>query len=414
MITSLSIHNYKSLRNVHLDDIPPFCVLVGANASGKSNFADALDFLSLVFRDGLAHAVRTKGGYENICFRRARRSKAGLEFDVSIQYSEPSGKRGAATKYEVKYTFAFKATSEKIAADYVVTKEELTLTLQRRRPSTMRLVRDADGHFSTDASAATLKAFGIPPDPSWFRDILKRGPSSEDELALSRTYIRGFTAVRDLLGSCRVYQISPHMARQTGVPERSPELGPHGENLPAAVDYLKRNEHAAFQELLAHLKHTVPAMEKLETEYVETKQLGLFFKEEGVGRRWFSQDVSDGTLQTVCIFFPLLDSRVSIAVIEEPENSIHPWILKHFVNACKLASEEKQVFITTHSPVVLDEVDSQSLYIVERDGKGQTSILSCASISPEARDVLAEHVLGLGEYWDSGALGGVPRPRVRP
>ena len=45
MLKSLSIRNYKSLRDVRLDNVPAFCVMVGANASGKSNFADALDFL---------------------------------------------------------------------------------------------------------------------------------------------------------------------------------------------------------------------------------------------------------------------------------------------------------------------------------------------------------------------------------
>jgi len=45
----LEIRNYKSLRDVVIEPTP-LPVLVGPNAAGKSNFADALDFLGEVYR----------------------------------------------------------------------------------------------------------------------------------------------------------------------------------------------------------------------------------------------------------------------------------------------------------------------------------------------------------------------------
>jgi predicted ATPase len=85
-LSRLEIQNYKSLRDVAIEP-GPLSVFVGPNGAGKSNLADAIDFLGDVYRWGLEPAVARKGGYENICFRQARRSKAPIRFLVSIRDS---------------------------------------------------------------------------------------------------------------------------------------------------------------------------------------------------------------------------------------------------------------------------------------------------------------------------------------
>ena len=51
-LDSITIRNYKSLRNVHFAP-SGLAVLVGPNGAGKSNFADAVHFLSEVYQFGL-------------------------------------------------------------------------------------------------------------------------------------------------------------------------------------------------------------------------------------------------------------------------------------------------------------------------------------------------------------------------
>jgi predicted ATPase len=407
MLVDLIIRNYKSLRDVHLRDLPPFSVMVGANASGKSNLADALDFLSLVSRSGLAAAVRAKGGYENICFRRARRSKAGIGFDVTarlgarrLRKAEDSGQL-----LRFQYSFAFRAATEAIKAPYKVTHERFELQYLEGARDRVEVVRESGKALQVTVSPRAERDFALP-DAKVLRGFLDRAPVSEDEL-LWPTWWGGqpFRQLFEFLGGCRVYQISPEMAREPGTPERSPELGRHGDNLPAAVDYLRRSRPDAFEELVSHLRHAVSTMEGLETGYVETKELGLFFRERGVGRRWYAQDVSDGTLKTVSMFLPLLDPRVRMVVIEEPENNLHPWILRHFMDVCKTRASEKQILVTTHSPVAVNEVPVESLFIVRRRS-GETEVRRLDA--PEAAQVVREELFGLGEYWDSGAIGGVP------
>lgn len=415
MLSELSIHNYKSIRNLNLRNLPAFSVLVGANAAGKSNFADALYFLSLVFRTGLAGAVRAKGGYENICFRRAKRSKAGLRFGLKAAVTEqaqgPRGKKKEA-RFVFSYDFAFSTTTQTIVAEYEVVSENIRVEIgygdsEQKNVLMIERKRNEPIKVTPPTSKKARDMLLFPPDV--LEHFIKHAAVPQDEL-LMPSRLEGlppFSLLGDLLSGCKVYQISPHVARETGIPERSPELGRHGENLPAAVEYLKRSHPQEFEELLAHLSHTVPTIEGLATGYVETKQLGLFFKERGVRRRWFSQDVSDGTIQTVSIFLPLVDPRNRILVIEEPENSLHPWILRHFIDSCKIHSAERQIFVTTQSLVALNEVPLESLYIVGRR-QGETYIDRCIELNPELRQVISDQLMGLGEYWDTGAVAGVP------
>src|SRR5205814_415292 len=86
-ITQLKISNYKSLRSVEFAP-PPLSVVVGANAAGKSNLADCFDFIADVYRHGLETAVQRKGGYENIAFRRQRRSRQPIEIRLSVELSD--------------------------------------------------------------------------------------------------------------------------------------------------------------------------------------------------------------------------------------------------------------------------------------------------------------------------------------
>ena len=116
-------------------------------------------------------------------------------------------------------------------------------------------------------------------------------------------------------------------------------VGRYGENLASALRRLRSHSERRYQELLDQLRVAVPTIEKVEAGYVDTKELGLFFKEAGFSRRWFADDVSDGTIQAVALFLVVL-SRDPAVIVEEPENSLHPWLLRHFMSlAAKVTAE---------------------------------------------------------------------------
>lgn len=134
-ILSLKIDNYKSLRDVSFD-VPSLMVIVGQNAAGKSNFADALDFLAEVYRHGLEIAVARKGGYENICFRRTRRSKSPIIFSVLFEIdTEDSFSHNLRSKVEqklyIEHTFSFRAETQAIRASFGVSEESINMSFKK-------------------------------------------------------------------------------------------------------------------------------------------------------------------------------------------------------------------------------------------------------------------------------------------
>jgi predicted ATPase len=405
VLQSLTIRNYKSLHDVSVKP-PPFFALVGANAAGKTNFVDAIEFLSIVAKSGLASAITEKGGYENICFRRARRSKGAIQLACTVGPSR-SGDR----VFKMTLDFTFRAVKEAIRSSYRVEREEITLTIQKgdHFDPFLSINRGSKSAEFTTAEGFEDKPFFLSRDLLTHLFSEKNLPLREDDL-LAWTQLRGlppFDLFLEELASYRLFQLSPGAARRPGAASGSQELGKYGENLPAALEWLQREKPGRRGELLEYLKLAVPTVEKIETAYVETRELGLFLKEAGIRRKMFSSELSDGTLRTLAMFLPLVDPRYPVVVIEEPENNVHPWVVRHFVDACRARSTEKQIILTTHSPVLVSKLQPGELFVADRV-LGKTRIYSASEANVELNDIISRGVQDLGSYWDSGAMKAVP------
>jgi ABC-type hemin transport system ATPase subunit len=61
-LTRVRIRNYKSIGKCDAS-LYPLTVLVGRNGSGKSNFLDALRFVTEALHTSLDHAIKSRGGH---------------------------------------------------------------------------------------------------------------------------------------------------------------------------------------------------------------------------------------------------------------------------------------------------------------------------------------------------------------
>jgi predicted ATPase len=77
-ITKVWAKNFRSIEYAELE-LDPLTVLVGPNASGKSNLLDILGFLSDAARDGLESAINRRGGIDSIGRRTANGRVLGPE-----------------------------------------------------------------------------------------------------------------------------------------------------------------------------------------------------------------------------------------------------------------------------------------------------------------------------------------------
>lgn len=414
MLERLEIENYKSLHEVALD-VPPFATVVGANAAGKSNFADALEFLSIVAKSGLPTAVTDKGGYENICFRRARRAKGAIRFYLKVTGLNFVAAPHRPRDYQFGWGFAFKAVKQTISSEFAVQSEQFTVSERKSLTSDpwsqVFAYRYPDEHGKPSMTPSKEGEYSpFIPSKKFLESVLANTDRSRtDDLALT-THLRPFPLFRwflDQVASAKVFQIMPVSARRPASASGTRELSKNGENLPAALEGLRKYDKKAYETLLEYLRLAVPTVEELQTGYVETRELGLFLKEQGIRRRQFASELSDGTLRTIAIFLPLVDPRYKLVVIEEPENSIHPWVIRHFVQACRERSSEKQIILTTHSPVLVSCLKPKELFIAERRD-GQSEIMSAPSVGKEVDEIIRKGIMNLGSYWDSGAMRAVP------
>jgi len=108
--------------------------------------------------------------------------------------------------------------------------------------------------------------------------------------------------------------------------------------------------------------------------------------------------VSDGHLQMLAHLTSLFstgEDRENILIFDEPEISLHPYALSVLAEAIKYSTErwKNQIFIATHSPVLVSQFDPEHLLAVGVGEQGQTIVQSVIDI-PEIQDLLQEYAVG--------------------
>src|SRR5579885_1995788 len=89
-ITRVALKNYKSIANCSVQ-LRSLVFLVGQNGSGKSNFLDALRFVSESLNTSLDHALRERGGINEV---RRRSSGHPTHFGIRLEFKLPGSTSG--------------------------------------------------------------------------------------------------------------------------------------------------------------------------------------------------------------------------------------------------------------------------------------------------------------------------------
>jgi len=423
-ITRLSIQNYKSLKDITLS-LRQLSLIVGSNASGKSNLSDCIDFISEVYRHGLEVAVGRKGGYENIAFRRTRRSKQPISISLTVEFDENDSRkiyrqRKSTTPLQLRleHSFSFVARGYSIQADFHIVSESVEISVHRNDEwlSLVKLARNKDnkivmqGGMESDkrikeiiVSDDILKEIVRLPDQAYWKQIESRSLLASTGLLIDFVGRFGLYIFRDALEGIRVFQLSPTKSRESGVPTPRPELDKTGANLPAVVNSMKKRNSKEWELVLKTMRKILPDLESIDIIYTSSRTLGLVFKEKGVGRPWAGDEVSDGTIQTLGLLVALFNPASKVLVIEEPENSVHPWIIRLILDACREAARQKQIIITSHSPIVINTIKPEDVWIIWR-ANGETHIKELSKLDQGFLSMWEHGEIPTFEYLDSGTL----------
>ena len=141
------------------------------------------------------------------------------------------------------------------------------------------------------------------------------------------------------------------------------------------------------------------------TATVNGGAIQIFFHEKGLRHPVPATRLSDGSLRYLCLLAILCSPNAPrIVCIEEPELGLHPDIIPEVAKLLVEASSRSQIFVTTHSDVLVDALtDTPEAVIVCEKEEGSTVMrrLDAEKLKPWLEDYRS-----LGEMWTRGHLGG--------
>ena len=359
-IERILLKNFRALHDVELKDLPPFAVFVGENGSGKSTLFQVFGFLKDALMNNLNTAMQRMGGYKEV----ATRGHTGEPIVIEIQF------RMAITGKERLVTYHLEITNRNGAS---VAQREI-----------LRYKRGAYGspfHF-LDFSEGQGYAISNEEDFDKSDEALTKDfqtLDSPDVLAIKGLgQFQRFKAAnnfRHLIENWHVSDFHITAARQrveVGVAEH---LSESGDNLPLVARYLHQNEPGTFNGILQKFEERIPGMSKVDAKVTEDGHVLLRFADGSFKDPFISRYVSDGTIKMFAYLVLLHDPKPHpFLCIEEPENQLYPRLLGTLVEELRdYAVRGGQVFVSTHSPDVLNHVDLDEAFLLKKE-QGVTAI----------------------------------------
>jgi len=408
MIEQITIKNFKSFKDVTLK-LGPLNIFIGANASGKSNFFDALRVLQGIgygftiheILDGKPKSATSevwegiRGGSRAIGFAFENGNKPTL-FQVAGKLPD----EGAS----FEFTIAFSAREGYLHEECLSVSDEA-------------IYDSSPEHNIASGSSFSVRHY----------DGIKREPPCDtvriegDRPALTQMTRRGLWVrmpvrsdlaerVTRVLADMQRVDPSPALLRAYSQAYEIKRMGEHGENFAALIRMICKDP-GAKKAYLSWLRELRPRdVDDIDTRSGAIGEPLVVMKERN--REFLAPVLSDGTLRFAAIaaaFFQL--DMPGILTIEEIENGIHASRLRLLVELIRsqAAIGKTQVMVTTHSPVVLawlrPEEYATTFFCRREEETGESQIIPLAEI-PRFKEIADKQSIGdlFTEGWLEEAL----------
>jgi predicted ATPase len=323
MLKRLRLTDFKSFVDEEVA-LAPLTFLVGTNASGKSNFLDAVRFL---------HGLSFTLSVDEIL----NGEKGGPGAWPAVRGGAAEAARVGTSAFRIESQWGFHWENSEVCYGIACSLRPLPHLIQERFMSNAGLLFEV--RTDQTKSVAHERMAHLP----------------DDQGNIVAHMIAALLAITFL-------DIQP--ARMRGYGRQGAPLGDEGKNFSGVLADLCADPEQR-RELVAWLAELcAPELEDL--DFIEVKELGdvmAVLVEKG-GRRITARSLSDGTLHFLGTLLALRTAEPgSIVVIEEVAAGLHPTRIKLLVETLESAVRERnlQILATTHSPVVLQWLDDATL-----------------------------------------------------
>lgn len=356
-IESIRLKNFKVFQEVSMTGIPPFCVVVGANGTGKSTFFHVFGFLKDCLTYNVGAAIQSRGGYHELVSRGHEEENISIELQFRMEiskvqrlvtyYLEISNKnkkvevareilrykRGAAGSPFHFLDFAYGRGKAVVNEDdFKKTDEELTKEQQELDKADILAIKGL-GQFQKFKAANS------------FRQLIENWHVSDFHINLAR-------------GSKDAAGYSDH-------------LSVTGDNLQVVANRIFEERKDIFNKIITLMKLRVPGISSIEPEPTKDGRLLLKFQDGSFKDPFIDKYVSDGTIKMFAYLLLLYDpSPHPLLCVEEPENQLYPKLLWELAEEFRsYAKRGGQVFVSTHSPDFLNATKLEEVFwLVKKNG----------------------------------------------
>ena len=373
--------------------LEPLNVLIGPNASGKSNLIEALSVLHAAPRD-LQVPTREGGGVREWPWK----GNGGFH-DATIEVEL----KHFVTP--IKYQLAFREFRGQFSLQDEMLEAGGSLLVPDGLPVSLYSYRDSDG-------AATISAIpeeggsGLQNRRRLKSDKVKSNQSILSQVRDPKAYPE-LTFLNDVFERISLYRgwnfgrLSPaRLPQNTDLQQDF--LLEDASNLALVLNEMM-NRPGLKNDLLERMRGFYPHIDDIHTRLIGGT-VQVFFHESGLSQAIPATRLSDGSLQYLCLLAVLCNPFPRwVICIEEPELGLHPDIIPEVGKLLIEASKRSQIFVTTHSDVLVDSLSEvpEAVVVCEKvDGATQLRRLDAESLKPWLEKYR------LGELWTSGRFGG--------
>jgi predicted ATPase len=384
MITRIEINGFKTFNNFKME-FAPLTVIVGANASGKSNLFDAMQLLTRIVETDLKTAFSEQRGDANELFTQYSQTNSSNEISFSVDLlidKNIKDKFGGEVllkytrlKYELKIK---KITNERGMDDLVILYESLNPIRHDDDLWIKAYITKKDNIESWRPKVKTGKRgvayIDTENDRINLRQDGKGGIKKEFSLNNINQAILSIVnsvdfphalAAKEEIKSWKFLQLNPEDLRKPSSYLAKDSLTHTGQNLASTLHRIKTYDPGAVKGIIRRLNSLLPSI--VDVDVIDDKvgkQFVIQIRTQD-NREFTSRVLSEGTLRllTLCVF--LYDpTQNGLICFEEPENGIHPARMKMTADLLKdLVSdfedndtELRQIIVNSHSPVLVREI----------------------------------------------------------
>jgi predicted ATPase len=323
--TSIKIEGFRRLFSVELE-MRNLTVMIGANGVGKTT---VLEVFSLLAASAKGQLLQQVGGGLVGMLTRDKADHLAIFINMSVPQHAP-----------LRYRFSIVPTR---GASYEITHETLT---QKNDPLAPEPFKHIESHRTSIRyfNSQTLKLESPKWEHSYFETSLSQVPKMYQQPETLRKHLASCT----FYGALDVSPRSPVRLPQEMRPAKLP--GANGEDLVTCLYDLRETDADRFEIVEDTLAAAFPDFEKLAFPPVAAGKLSMTWKDKNFSKPIYVHELSEGTLRFLWLV-ALLQSRelTAVTLIDEPEVSLHPELLKLLADLMREASNRTQLIVATHS-----------------------------------------------------------------